>query len=557
MDAEWRAYFGLPETDDDEGSYAPPGLGSFTEFCESIDVTLTPGQYAISLVAYDGLSIEEADGALACKYATNRPNARMASDFFGGSFPITDIQRRIFVAVCGARAGKTYALTALRLLHLALTVPLTSLAPGEEASAPIIAPDKSLALQALRYCKGALAHKRLRHYVPDLEDLNPNTERESIALRRPDGRVEIVCRAASGRGVAGRGRSLVSAAMDEAAFFRDSNYKVNDQEIYDALAPRILPGGQLLVCSTPWAQSGMVHALFAQNHAKPSAAGLASTPRVLGSALACHAPSTALREDEAFHQIVALEYRRDAENAEREFGACFMASTALDFLDPVLIQQSLYADAFVPKAGDQLVAGIDLGFRSNSSALVIAYLRERHVWVAVVEERRPELGLPLKPSLVMGEFARLLEMRGCNAVMADAHYRETAVEYLSAVRIGLLDAPGPAEVWLKTRDLLREGRLHIPASAERLLRQLREVKAKPGSGGALSIFLPHWPTGEHGDIAAAFSLALYQAAGQSYVEPVAAGSQEALRLEEERRKAARRREVQNGNQPLWKRAMGR
>lgn len=554
MDAEWRAYFGLP---DHEGAHAnaPPVLGSFTDFCARIGVTLTPGQYAIALVAYDGLSLEEADAKIACNYATNGPNVRMPSDFFGGTFPIGDIQRRIFVAVCGARAGKTYALTALRLLHLALTVPLTSLAPGEVASAPIISPDKSLALQALRYCKGALAHPALRRFAANPDELDPDTERESLTLRRPDGRVEIVCRAANGRGVAGRGRSLVSAAMDEAAFFRDSSYKVNDQEIYDALAPRILPGGQLLVASTPWAQSGMVFGLFAANHARPSVAGLASLPRALGSALACHAPSTALRHDAEFLEVVALEYRRDAENAEREFGACFMASTALDFLDPVLIQQSLYTEAFSPKAGDQLVAGIDLGFRSNSSALVVAYLRERHVWIALVEERRPELGLPLKPSVVMGEFARLLESRQCRAVMADAHYRETAVEYLSAVRVGLLDAPSPAEVWLKTRDLLREGRLHIPASAERLVRQLREVKVKPASGGALSIYLPHWPTGEHGDLAAACALALYQAAGQSYAEPLVAGSPEALRVAEEKRKQERRRGVVRGEQPFWKRAV--
>jgi hypothetical protein len=557
MDPEWSTYLGLDGLGRESSIPALVGdvTGSYTEFCDAIDVELTPGQYAVALVAFDGLSIAAADRAFRDRHGDALPRP---SHFYGGTFDITLEQRRVFVAVCGGRAGKTYAFTALRMLYLALTVPLDQLAPGEVGSAPIIAPDLSLVPQTLNYIKGALRHPRLAPFVVDPADIDPDSNRTSIMLRRASGKkVELVGRAANGKGTAGRGRSLVSAAMDEAAFFRDANYAVNDSEIYNAIAPRLLPGGQLIIPSTPWAQSGLLHDLFVANHGNPSQAGLTTDPVRAGTALAVHAPSWELRTDEEFLAVIRLEQKRDAENARREFGAQFMTSTAADFLDPEAVNRSITPDAFTPQWGDQLVAGIDLGFRSNSSALVIAYLRASSVFVVVVEERRPAPGMPLKPSEVMQDFARILKAHHCASVMADMHYRDTALEYLGPVGVGLIDAPpAPATAWLKVRDLLREGRLHLPPH-ERLLRQVRETRAKASSGGNVSIQLPHWPTGEHGDLAAAMALAVFQAAGPALKPSPQAGTPEAVKAREEQRIAHRQREMKQGAVPTWKKGLMR
>ncbi len=551
---EWSAYLGLDVLRGGGSvAVAVDVPRSYTEFCAGIDVELSPGQYAIALVAFDGLSIAEADRVFAEQYgAEHHP----PSHFFGGSYPISDAQRRIFVAVCGGRAGKTYAFTALRMLHLALSVPLDQLAPGEVGEAPIIAPDMSLAGQTLRYIKGALRHPMLRAYVVDPDDISDETDRSELLLRRAGGKqVRIICRAANGRGTSGRGRSLVSAAMDEAAFFRDANYAVNDDEIYKALAPRLLPGGQLIIPSTPWAQSGLIYDRFVANHGDPSQAGVAVEAKLEGTAMAVHAESTELRTNPDFLDTVQLETKRDPENARREFRAHFMTSTAADFLDPESINRAIDPAEFVPQWGDQLVAGIDLGFRSNSSALVIAYLRGLEVFVAVVEERRPEPGQPLRPSAVMQDFASVLKEKNSTAVMADQHYRDTALEYLSPVGIGLLDAPpAPATAWLKVRDLLREGRLHLPPHVK-MLAQLRRVRGKASSGGNVSIELPRDPTGEHGDLVAAMALAVFQAAGVSHKPPPAAGSPAATIAHEAARIAARQKSLRDGSAPTWKRGL--
>jgi hypothetical protein len=74
-----------------------------------------------------------------------------------------------------------------------------------------------------------------------------------------------------------------------------------------------------------------------------------------------------------------------------------------------------------------------------------------------------------------------------------------------------------------------------------------------GSGGKLTIILRRWRTGEHGDIAAAFVLAVYQAAGERVpVAKPASGTPEAFEAEaaeqrEKRRDSVRRRNERGGS----------
>ncbi|HEY4156721.1 MAG TPA: hypothetical protein VGM29_01445, partial [Polyangiaceae bacterium] len=188
---------------------------SYTRFVASIGVKLTRPQLALCLVAFDGLEPKQLRGDL----------RRYARIIFGNVETIPARARRVLVAVCGARGGKTYTLGALRLLHLAVTVSLATMAPGERAVGLIVAPTLKLAHQCLRYVSGAVGQsEELSSYVV-------SDTAEVIVLDLPGGRVSIECAAASSGGVSLRGRSLVGAVLDECAFFYDdSGYKVNDVE---------------------------------------------------------------------------------------------------------------------------------------------------------------------------------------------------------------------------------------------------------------------------------------------------------------------------------------
>lgn len=461
----------------------------FLDFCRWLGIKLTPAQHVLSAVAFDGLDPIDLGGV----------HRALAKQLFGDVDRFPREARHVLVAVCGARGGKSYVLSALRMLHLALTVSLATLAPGEVAVALIVAPDKRLARQVLRYALGAISG------MPSLKRLVQSSTADGFVLKREEGPVSVEVLPATRGGSAVRGRSLVGAVLDECAFFRDDSYQVNDAEVYRAVAPRVLRGGQLVLASTPWAEQGLLWDFHSRNHEHPV------------DAISAHAPTLLLRDDEHTRGYVQREQDRDPANAAREFGAEFMGTTGESFFDGDAIKSSIDDKLVMPVhlSHTTASAGADMGFRSDSSALVIALRDQARVVVADIHELRPTKGKPLKPSGVVASFAEVVKGYAGEYVVADAHYRQAIVEHLEDNDLALVSAPeganGKAETYQAVRALLREGRIRLPAH-DRLIRQLREVTARPTAGGGISIVSPRWRTGGHGDLVSAMVLAVWDAA---------------------------------------------
>lgn len=496
----------------------------FVPFVTSVlGIALTPAQRVLALVAFDGRQPGELDGE----------ERDLARKLFGDVEFIPPDARHVVVAVCGARAGKSYVVGALRLLHLALTVPLSTLAAGEVAVALIVAPDLRLARQVLKYALGAADS------VPAIKRCITSRTEDAFKLARPDGgTVSVECLPATRGGSAVRGRSLVGAVLDESAFFRDESYAVNDAEIFRAVAPRVLRDGQAIVASTPWAEAGLLYDFHKRNHGHPV------------DAISAHAPTLLLRDDEHTRAYVARERIRDPLNAAREFDAEFMASGADTFFDARAIEAAVVDDLTLPQPLAEFVAvgtGADFGFRSDSSALVVVQRDTEAYTVADAVELRPAKDKPLAPSAVVSDFAKVVKRYGATNVMADGHYRESISEHLRAASIYVDSAPegavGKAETYQLTRTLLHEGKLRLP-NHERLLRQLREVVARPTAGGGVSISSPRWRTGGHGDLVSALVLAIYQASRRMIPErPEQLTPEERARRESATRKEAVRLQV--------------
>lgn len=469
-----------------------PRRASFVRFCEGLGVKLTPGQRVIALVALDGVEPGSLRGA----------ERELARRIFGDVETIPAEARHVLAAVCGARGGKTYVLVALRMLHLALTVSLETLAPGEQASGIIVAPDLRLARQALRYVSGA-AERR-----PELAAMVASETSDSLTLRRPDGIVTIECLPATRGGSALRGRSLVGAALDEAAFFRDDSYQVNDVEVFKAVAPRVMAGGQVVIASTPWAEAGLLYDLHVANHGRPQ------------TALSAHAPTTVLRDDARTRGLVERERLRDPDNAAREFEAEFMAAGSGAFFDPRIIDAAIDPSrplSLPHSPGMVASVAVDLAFESDASAAVAIYRDGSGFTVADLLELRPAKGSPLTPSAVVGAFASFAKARGAFNVASDVHYRQAAIEYLQAAGLGFRDLPGgqsgKVAQYTIARSLLNDGRVRLPPHP-RLIAQLKAIVSKPTPGGGLSISSPR-QGGSHGDIASAFVGALYMASQEA------------------------------------------
>jgi hypothetical protein len=344
--------------------------------------------------------------------------------------------------------------------------------------------------------------------------------------------VRLECFAASRGGDTGRGVPIVAALLDEAAFYFDeTNGVVNDRAIFNALVPRLLPGGQILIVSSPWAEVGLLYAEFQSNHGEPK------------TALAAFCPTLAMRDDADTIETVEREYQRDAVNAGREFGAKFLPVTANQFFDPRAIEAAIDDAMVIPMArvpGAVVAPAGDFAFRRNASALVIVQQTPQFFWTALISERKPD-GTPLKPSVVVGDFARDMKPYGADTLTADGHYRESIAEHLETSGIYLAPAPegqsGVADMHQVARMLLHEGRAKIPRH-ERLIAQLKAITAKPQPGGGLSFSSPESKDGSHGDIARAWVTAMWRASKEtpdtSAVEPTH-GTDDWLRFREEQR----------------------
>ena len=236
-----------------------------------------------------------------------------------------------------------------------------------------------------------------------------------------------------------------------------------------------------------------------------------------------------------------------------------MSGAAGTFFDPVAVDQAVRPNEvlFDPKPRAQVVCGGDFGFKHDSSALVILQLLDGRAYLSRLVERKPEKGRALKPSEVAHDFAVEMKRFGASSVMADAYHRESMQEHLSNNGIALLAAPegqsGKTLTYNRAKERLYEGKIVLP-QIDRLTRQLKEVVAKPTSGGGISIQSPRWKQGGHGDLVSALVLALYQMHGSEIVEKkvLSWGEQqkEAMFAREER---ARKDQIkwQRNVAPVW------
>lgn len=455
-----------------------------------LGVSLSPAQRVLCSVAFDG--VEPRD--------LNDEDREIAAKLFGRVDTIPKMARAVIAALIGARSGKSY-LFSLRLLHLAFICQLNTLAPGEQAYGLLVAPDMRLARQGLRYISGA-AHK-----AKALADMITSETLESISFRRADGKVvTIECLPATRGGGAVRGRSLFAAFLDEAAFFRDSNYVVNDDEVYKAIAPRIVADGQFLIASTPWIEAGKLYELYSVNYSTHV------------TALAVHATTEMLRSDTpAILEQVARERINDPENARREFDAEPMGGGSVHFFDPVALAACIdeHQPAIVPRSAvfQRAWMGLDTGFRKNPSGGVV--VRDsggagNRLTVAECVEITPPKGGRLVPSETLRELVGRAKFHHCEALVADQHYIETVREHSAG--LSLIEAPTvPADAYTVVRDAIAEGRVKLSAQHVRLINQLRDVVSKPTPGGNIAISSPSRGTA-HGDVASAFVLACWKAA---------------------------------------------
>lgn len=527
----------------------------FWLFCGKVlGLNLTPGQCVIAKIAFGNYDPADLEGE----------EREIALEMFGGLERVPASARRYIVLRLGRGSGKTTVCSAYSV-YTALTHDISRCGPGDVPYVITIAPDKPTAQLSIR-----MAREMIRTNA-SLERLVVSDTEQSIAIRRPDGRmVRIEAFAATRGGSAIRGRTIMAFLMDEAEFFTSNSegggggreYAVNDREIFRALKPRLLKNGKGMLVSTPWPAETLMGELFDHNWGKPQ------------TAVAVKATTLQVRGNDP--DIVAMvedELKKDPENARRELFCEVDGLFGGEFFDVNALAASLseglssgsddVGEALAASANDlsrksngvslpvksevggssvrdgvrieipqniskrtfsgynprwPVAVGVDLGFTRDSSALVVVQFDGKYYRTVYIEEMRPKPGQPLKPSKVIEKFAILTKQFGSSSVIADGYYREALKESLENHSLLIIDAPegakGKAEVFQRTRSVLHDGLIRIPDDnlGRRLIQQAKLVTSKPSPGGTTTIKVPRKIGLGHGDIVSAWSLAVHHLA---------------------------------------------
>jgi hypothetical protein len=466
----------------------------FHEFCQEIlGLTLTNGQEVIARIAFGGEQLSDLPIGLI-------PIAKEMLGF-DETVKILKKHRRKIVLSLGRGSGKTTLCSAFGI-YKAVTADLRRCGPGDVPRVFVIAPDKETAKLSIGMSREMIRNNQHLNALVTAED------KFSITIRRPSDRrlVMIQAVAASKGGVSARGRTIISFILDEAEFFNSGDsgeYAVNDREIYRALKPRLIYGGVGMLISTPWPTENMMAEDLEKNFGRPD------------TALAMIAPTTLVRDDQETLELVRQEMESDPENARREFFCERDAMVGGMFFDAVSVTNCTVPDLTLPANYNNLqryVAAADFGFKSDSSALVIATYDGKKYVVADMLELQPEKGKPLKPSEVVKQFSARMKRFGVTSLITDGHYREAMREFLAAEGISVREAPGGVsgkhDTFARTKSQLTEGRCVIPEN-KRFKAQLLSVKSRPVQGGLLSISIPRRKGMGHGDLVSAWVLCVH------------------------------------------------
>ncbi len=467
----------------------------FYSFCEKVlHLELTPGQRVVAKVAFGDYDPKDLEGE----------ERELALEMFGGLESVPAKAKRFVCLRLGRGSGKT-TLCSAYAVYCAITQQVR-VGPGDSPYVISIAPDLPTAKLSISMCR-----EMIRGNVA-LERMVVGDEKQIITLRRPDGlQVKIEAFAATRGGLSVRGRTILAFMLDEAEFFTSGEgYSVSDTEIFRALKPRLVRTGKGMLVSTPWPVETLMGVMFEKNW------------KTALDALAVKAPTMLVRGDDPdVAANVADERERDPENCRREYD-CEIDGTGTDgFFDGQSLASSVSPELFLPGAYNPLwptCAAADLGFKNDSSTLVIAQYDGRRYHTVAMVEMRPKPGAPLKPSAVIAKFADVAKQYGCTYIVSDGHYREAVKEHLNSHGLALVDAPegmtGKQETFSRVRSVLHEGLVLLPKSdlTTRLVTQAKLVTAKPAPGGSLSIKVPRKVGLGHGDLVSAWVVAIHRLA---------------------------------------------
>jgi hypothetical protein len=425
---------------------------------------------------------------------------------FGCAAPdaTTRLLRRV-VLICGIRGGKS-TLSVAQAITACFTVDLSSVPEHEITRYPIVGPDVQRASDTYNKLLGYLQNSpALARYIDGVPTA------DTVTIKRPDGRcVEVSVVAASKGGRTVRGVWLVGLTLEEAASFGSeaTGAVVNAEDILRAAEPRLLPGAQAWVITSPFGPSGLVYELYRKHYGQPNS-----------ETLVVHAPTRALNPSFPQASIDAIA-KDDPDNAAREYGAEWVDADSA-FLESTLLDAAMSRpDLF--REGRATVAAMDPATRGNAWTLSVGWSvphyettdgakrPARKVVVAGVWQWVGTKKQPLSPREIFREMADILRPYGVSQIYSDQWSLDALADHAVSAGLRLAEHEGDGMApYVSLRTLLSNGLVELPPDP--VLRQdLLSIRKRAVANG-VKIFLPTTADGRHCDYAPSVALTAHYA----------------------------------------------
>jgi len=376
----------------------------------------------------------------------------------GGREPPARRVRELW-AVCGRRSGKTRMSAAMAVFASCFVDYSDRLSPGETGYCVVIAPSRSQARLAFDYCLAFIQQS------PILAPLIDNVTSEEIRLRN---HITISVHSASFRTI--RGRSLVAAVFDEAAFWRSDDAAEPDVEILRACLPALSTvNGMIIGISSPHSQRGLVYARHRDYFGQPG-----------DDVLVIQAASTVLNPtlDEA---LIATARRDDPEAASSEWDALFRSDLST-FIDRAIVE-GLVETGCHERPYDRsfkYYGFVDMsGGNRDAAALGIAH--KEHDFIVLDVAR--EVPAPHSPPDVAAEFARIMQAYRVTTCVGDRYAGQWPVDAFHESGIRFVHSPiTRSEIYLHCLPHMMAGTIRLLDNT-RLVGQIAQLERRATRSG--------------------------------------------------------------------------
>jgi hypothetical protein len=391
--------------------------------------------------------------------------------------------------VVGRRGGKSRILATIAVYLACFKNYDQFLAPGEIATAAVLAASRDQARTILRYVTGLIKS------VPALAAMVIGETETSITLSN---RVAIEITTASFRVT--RGYTFCAVLADETAFWRSDEMAANpDQEIFKAIRPGLatIPGAILLNASSPYRRAGVLWTAFTKHFGRDDA-----------KTLVWKGPTAAMNPsiDPA---IIAEAYQDDEESAKAEYGAEFRSDVG-EFVARDVVEAAtewgLHERPPSHAVAGEYAAFIDAagGSGLDSMTMGIAHLDGDIAVLDFVVERKP----PFSPDDTVADFSATLASYGISHATSDRFGGDWVVESFRKRGITVSPTARPkSDIYRELLPILNAGRVRL-LDVPRLTNQLCGLERRTARGGRDSI--DHAPGG-HDDVANAVAGAVVSA----------------------------------------------